>query len=344
MNRLAGMISAVSMLVLAGCNLPNFAKESTLDATDVYFTAVALMTEKAGTISANPSQPAATRQPEVITPTAGPSPLGQATAEDPQASRTAPCELARPGVPLDVTIPDDTRLNPGEAFTKVWRFVNNGSCTWTREYALVWFSGDELGVQNEQKFSQQVSPGESVDLTVDMVAPAAPGVYASYWMLRSDRGVLFGLGPNGDAPFWARIQVVAVSTATSTVTIAPSATPVVEASGTASLMPDQAIDLDSGQSGQADEDDLALELDAEQQYQLIPLNNARIGVSGTSRPGITDCSGTLVSTDPIRLSGQQNGTYLCYRTNHGLPGVLLLVKLPAQGAPLELEYITWAAP
>ncbi len=343
-TRLAGTICAVSMLILAGCNLPSNLLESTPDATGVFFTAVALMTEKAGTTSAISTQPATTPVPEVITPTAGASPVIQATVVTQQPSPTLRCELARPGIPLDVTIPDDTRLNPGESFTKVWRFVNNGSCTWTRDYAVVWFSGDELGVQNEQRFLQQVAPGESVDLTVDMAAPNEPGVYSSYWMLRSDSGALFGLGPNGDAPFWVRIQVVAVSTATPTVTIAPSATPVVEASGSAQLQSDQSIDLDSGLLGQGDEDDIALELDEAEQYQLVPLNNARLGVFGMIKPGIIDCGGTLVSSDPVSLSDLQNGLYLCYRTNQGLPGALLLVKLPDQGDPLELEYLTWAAP
>src|SRR5688572_2187376 len=31
----------------------------------------------------------------------------------------------------DVSIPDNTRLEAGEKFTKTWKLQNTGSCTWT---------------------------------------------------------------------------------------------------------------------------------------------------------------------------------------------------------------------
>lgn len=129
-------------------------------------------------------------------------------------STPVPCDLAQPGRPIDVTVPDESRFHPGEYFSKTWRLVNAGSCPWGQNYAVVWFSGDDLGVNHDQAFVANVMPGKSLDVTVDMLAPEQPGTYQSNWKLRSSTGDMFGIGPNGDAPFWVRIVVVPEDTPT----------------------------------------------------------------------------------------------------------------------------------
>ncbi len=339
------ILGGLFLLVLTSCNLPAKLQTNTPNATDVYITAVAIMTEKAGTTVAQPTQPVTTPVPQVVTATMNtPVEMIPSFVTTLPPNGQLPCDLAKPGFPLDVTIPDDTRLLPGETFTKIWRFINGGSCTWTREYSVVWFSGDDLGVEIEQYLSQKVPPGESVDINIDMVAPTTPGVYSTYWMLRNDQGALFGLGPGGNAPFWAKIQVVAASTATETLALPPTETPRVEISGSASLEADQGIDLDSGLVDQGNADDLLLELVTTDQYQLLPVNTSRFGVYGLTRPGLSDCQGAVLSIDAVHLSEQQPGVFVCYRTNQGLPGVFLLLTMPAQGVPIEFEYLTWAVP
>jgi hypothetical protein len=339
-----GIISSFMWVVLVGCNLPLNRQESTPDATGVYYTAVAITTERAGTLGSLSSQPASTLVPEVITPTPGTMIPTEKTVSIVLPSEDSICDLVRPGIPFDVTIPDDTRLQPGETFTKVWRFVNKGSCTWTQNYSIVWFSGDDLGVEKVQAFSDSVSPGDIIDISVDMIAPTTPGVYSSYWMLRNDRGGLFGLGPNGDAAFWARIQVIAVNTSTPTLTVVPTATPVVEISGSATLETSQTFDLDSGLIAQDKSDDLILNLTADDQVQLVPTNNTRLAEFGTSQPSIVDCRGAVLSIEPLILSGMEKGIYLCYRTNQGLPGFLKLNQIPSQEVPMAFEFLTWASP
>jgi hypothetical protein len=122
------------------------------------------------------------------------------------------------GIPFDVTIPDDTVMQPGQSFTKTWRLVNNGTCKWTRLYAVVFFSGNPMGAQQTQYLNAEVLPGQSIDVSVEFIAPFESGTYQSNWMLQSQAGELFGLGPNGDAPFWVRIQVVGPETPTQTPT------------------------------------------------------------------------------------------------------------------------------
>ena len=46
----------------------------------------------------------------------------------------------------------------------------------------------------------------SVDIV--MKAPAQPGTYKGYWMLKSDKGDIFGIGSSGATWFWVEVQVI----------------------------------------------------------------------------------------------------------------------------------------
>ena len=62
------------------------------------------------------------------------------------------CDQAGPGNPIDVTIPDYTEVAPGTSFTKTWRLVNTGPCTWSNDYSAVWFSGETFGALQQVAF------------------------------------------------------------------------------------------------------------------------------------------------------------------------------------------------
>ncbi len=191
-----------------------------------------------------------------------------------------PCDLARAGNPLDVTQPDDSRVSPGETFIKTWRLENIGTCAWSQNYRVVWYSGDPLGLTSEQELGEAVEPGQTVDISVDMVAPDDPGVYASYWMLRNSSGDYFGLGPAGTSPFWARIQVVAGNKATPQPNLTPVTAAIVERSGTVPLALGDTIDLDSGNLTVSDSGDFVYQQDETDQLLFTPENNAGLGVFG----------------------------------------------------------------
>jgi hypothetical protein len=107
----------------------------------------------------------------------------------------------------DVTIPDGTDMDPGEEFTKTWRLQNSGSCTWTDDFAIVFYDGDQLSEDDTINLDERVAPGENADISVDMVAPFAPGEYRSEWRLADESGVEFGLGNSAKSPFWVEIDV-----------------------------------------------------------------------------------------------------------------------------------------
>lgn len=260
-----------------------------------------------------------------------------------------PCNVAHPGRPMDITVPDETQFTPGEYFSKTWRLVNAGSCAWTENYAAVWFSGDDLGVVRVLPVQGTAIPGTSMDITVEMVAPQQPGVYQSNWKLRSDRGELFGIGPEGDSPFWVRIVVVPVETETPT-PAPPEATdtPLVYSGGFFSLMPTDGVDLDNAALNQLEEDDLRLErVEDETNLPVLliqPVNGARLAFFGLTAPEQNDCMLANGSEEPLDLGQVQPGVFLCYRTTMGLPGRAYISGVDPETNQVDLEFLTWAVP
>ena len=105
----------------------------------------------------------------------------------------------------DVTIADGSYVAPGSTFTKTWRIRNNGTTTWTTNYKLVFVSGTQMANQSSVNLPYNVMPGQTVDISVQMTAPAEAGSYKSSWMLMNESGSQFGVGANCMTPVWAQI-------------------------------------------------------------------------------------------------------------------------------------------
>lgn len=105
----------------------------------------------------------------------------------------------------DVTIADGSYVAPGSTFTKTWRIRNNGTTTWTTNYKLVFVSGTQMARQSYVNLPYNVMPGQTVDISVQMTAPAEAGSYKSSWMLMNESGSQFGVGANCQTPVWAQI-------------------------------------------------------------------------------------------------------------------------------------------
>ncbi len=146
--------------------------------------------------------PTATATPTAIPPTATPSPTVTPTQLH--------CNWAE--FVMDVTIPDGADLEPGAAFTKTWRIKNIGSCTWTRDYDIVFVSGNAMGAPARIGLNTTVQPGETVDISILMEAPTYPGRYSSYWKLTDGQDQTFGVGPDADENFWVTIDIADTQT------------------------------------------------------------------------------------------------------------------------------------
>ena len=108
-------------------------------------------------------------------------------------------------------------LQPGQKFTKTWRVRNSGTCPWQPTFQLVFVSGARMGGQPAM-VGKTVAVGATTDLSVNLVAPTAPGVYQGIWQMRDDQGVSFG------ERIWVGIQVPGAP-ATPTPTPGPPPTP-----------------------------------------------------------------------------------------------------------------------
>lgn len=254
------------------------------------------------------------------------------------------CDQAAPGNPIDITIPDGTHFQPGESFRKTWRLINAGTCIWTQKYAVVWFSGEPMGVTRTLFFNEPVLPGQLVDITVDMVAPENTGNYQSNWKLQNPDGKLFGIGPNGDAPFWVQIQVIETTSQTPLPIPTVTVKPIVYASGEMTLLLDDRVDLDSAQKNIDGNDDIIFQRDVEDQLQLLPINGARLSVFGSQFPIESDCMNATLSKDIIILEDLDDGTYLCYQSGLGLPGYAHIKEIDFDKNVLVLEFLTWSVP
>ena len=89
----------------------------------------------------------------------------------------------------DVTIPDGSSLAADIPFTKTWRVRNTGTSTWSG-FTLEHFS-DHLLAGPKSVPLPALEPDQTGEVSVDLVAPTAPGRYRSTWKARNERGRLF---------------------------------------------------------------------------------------------------------------------------------------------------------
>ncbi|MCK6539099.1 MAG: hypothetical protein L6Q26_03485 [Anaerolineales bacterium] len=150
------------------------------------------------------------------TPTVtGTPPTATPTKTQPPVTQTVPpSSCDRVQFIADVNFPDGTVVQPGAQFTKTWRLKNVGSCAWTTSYQLVFFSGEKMGAASSANFTKNVAVGETVDISMNMVAPTAAGTYRGYWMFKNASGALFGIGAQANKPWWVEIKVTGGPTAT----------------------------------------------------------------------------------------------------------------------------------
>lgn len=107
----------------------------------------------------------------------------------------------------DVTIPDDTEMAPGTEFVKTWRLRNGGTCPWTTDYKFVAIDEEQLAGDTEVALATAVAPGQTVDISINLIAPTAPGTYRSNWQMTDAAGARFGVGGFIEDAIYLRIIV-----------------------------------------------------------------------------------------------------------------------------------------
>ena len=183
-----------SLIVLLASCRPAPAVATPTPEPDTILTAAASTVEVRLTELARPTDtqtPPPTHTPAPVTPTRSPTltptlfllPTITPTGGTPGGDQAA--------FVADLTIPDGTDLSPGEKFTKSWRLSNTGTSVWTSNYALAYLGGSQMDGPNAVSLTQTVNPGESVDISVNLVAPLETGNYKGFWGMRNAGGQQF---------------------------------------------------------------------------------------------------------------------------------------------------------
>ena len=179
------MVLIVAMVGLSACGA------ATATAAPVpTFTPVdipALFTEAAQTVFFQLTQQA---------PTITPTPAFTNTPTLPPATVVTPsptvqkCEDA--AFVSDVTIPDGTQMTVNQHFTKTWRVMNTGTCTWITTFYLGFAYGEQMGGQTKIALPSAVATGQTVDLSVSLTVPNKTGKLTGVWSLFDAGGNTIG--------------------------------------------------------------------------------------------------------------------------------------------------------
>ena len=112
------------------------------------------------------------------------------TTENPKAHTSGP--LCNDTIFIDdVTIPDGTIIAPGKEFIKTWSIKNTGTCQWTNAYEIDFAYGNKL-TGAATKLNKPVDPGQTVEVSIVLIAPKDNGWYGGWWRLKSEAGNYFG--------------------------------------------------------------------------------------------------------------------------------------------------------
>jgi hypothetical protein len=101
---------------------------------------------------------------------------------------------------VDVNVPDDTVMSPGQEFIKTWKIKNIGTCAWGEGYKLV-FSYSSLPNDDSlngvaQPLGASIASQQEVEVSVQFTAPDLPGTYFSVWTMQNPAGIAFSGNEN----------------------------------------------------------------------------------------------------------------------------------------------------
>lgn len=186
-----------------------------------------IQTKAVGTFSGALTLTAMAAPTDTVTPTtaATVAPLATSTSGTPLSAST-------PGVPVsggsttscyaltfvrDVSIPDNTQMDPGESFTKTWQVLNSGSCEWKAGFRFQNTGGNAMSA-TALVLPSAVASGATFDVAVPMTAPSTTGTARGNWRMSTDTGEFFG------DEIFVQIVVGSPSPAATNTTGAPAST------------------------------------------------------------------------------------------------------------------------
>ncbi len=186
--------SLLLILLLAACGAQPTPAEPTPDVaavrTSAASTVVSQFTLTAAVFTPTIPAPLATEPPVVEEiPTATSETIVDAAGTP---ATPIPCDLLNyDPVTVDVNVPDNTVMAPGQDFIKTWRVKNTGSCPWGAGYVLAYAGYDDDMDGQFIALTEVIQPGQEVEVSIQFKAPSQAGIYVSAWSMRNAAGFFF---------------------------------------------------------------------------------------------------------------------------------------------------------
>lgn len=280
--------------------------------------------------ASKPKPPSAGHQPSQEAPQGG-IPSSQETAQvgnqgGPPPTQAAGQQYCTNRFALDGSsnISTGQQFEAGESFEVSWPVKNTGTCTWSTDYSLVFVNGDLMGAITPVYLAQSVVPGDSLVLSVEMIAPSQIGNSFSAWKLQDGAGYVFGMQSPANAPLRVAIEVIqsAGNTGNSpasslTPQVAPDPFGNALSSGTnQTMLEDQCYDLIDGEVVSCSDSraDFEYEYSTQGGAYLHFMNGTLISESQSTMPSESTCEGETYYGIPTPLTSTNR--YFCMKTDY----------------------------
>ena len=204
-------VTLIAALILVACGSATpAAGEPTPDVaavrTSAASTVVSQFTLTAAAFTATPAPPTETQASASPEATSTQTTLPVAQVTNAEGTVVVLCDkYSWDPATVDVNVPDNTTMSPGQDFIKTWKIKNIGSCTWDAGYKLVFSYGDDELKGEAQPLSAAIGPQQEVEVSVQFTAPDLPGTYFSVWTMQNAKGITF-LG-NDNKALYVKIVV-----------------------------------------------------------------------------------------------------------------------------------------
>ncbi|MGE5374253.1 MAG: NBR1-Ig-like domain-containing protein [Bacteroidota bacterium] len=194
------MILALGAILLAACGAGN-APQATPTAVSVdqiqtfavstFSSALTMTAAVMPTDTPAPTQTSLATIPALPTTSAGGIPVTGTTPGAAAGGVAATASCYGLTFVSDVSIPDNTQMDPGKTFTKTWKVQNSGSCAWEAGFKFQNTGGESMGA-SAFSLPKSVASGETYDISVPMTAPDKTGTLRSNWRMSNASGQYFG--------------------------------------------------------------------------------------------------------------------------------------------------------
>jgi hypothetical protein len=192
------LILALGAILIAACGGGNVPEATpTLSADQIQ----PIQTNAVSTFAADLTLTALSAPTNTPEPTITPSPAVTSTGGVPFGTGTTPAAPVGGAASTsscyglsfvsDVSIPDNTQMDPGETFTKTWKVQNSGSCAWDAGFKFQLSGGNAMGA-TAVTLPSAVAAGATYDISVPMTAPNAAGTVRGNWRMSTAAGQFFG--------------------------------------------------------------------------------------------------------------------------------------------------------